>query len=85
MPFNKGTGMGAGLAIVALIGGAVSVAIVGYHGVFATFVTASVGASMTTLLVAFITDALHDRGARQPASEPLLAPAPAKVESAGPT
>lgn len=76
--------MGAGLAIVALIGGAVSVAIVGYHGVFATFITASVGASMTTLLVAFITDALHERGAREPAGEPLLAPVPSKAEPAGP-
>lgn len=53
--------MGAGLAVIALIGGAVSIAIVGYHGILLAIVSASIGGSFTTLLVAFLSDALRPR------------------------
>lgn len=76
--------MGAGLAIIALIGGAVSVAIVGYHGIVLTFVTASVGGSMTTLLAAFLSDALLHRDGRETPSLPVLTPTTTQAEPAGP-
>lgn len=46
--------MGAGLAIIAILGGAVSYAIVGPTGLIGTLVTLSVGGSFTTLVAALL-------------------------------
>jgi hypothetical protein len=75
--------MGAGLAIIALIGGAASVAIVGYHGILIAFLTASIGGSFSTLLVAFLADGLRGRTGDE-AHGDLLAPAAPEAEPAGP-
>lgn len=74
--------MGAGLAIIALIGGAASVAIVGYHGIFLAFVTASVGGSFSTLMVAFLGDMLQRGKFQAPAADP--APLASDVTPIGP-
>jgi hypothetical protein len=69
--------MGAAFALVALIGGGASVALVGWHGLLLGLVTASVGGSLATLLAALLGIMLRhsaDEGltATPPAQEPTV-------------
>lgn len=76
--------MGAALALVALIGGAASVALVGWHGILLGFVTASLGGSLATVLAALLGAALRHSGDEAAAiAEPVLEGVPAVTGEAG--
>jgi hypothetical protein len=58
----RNPGMGAALALIALIGGAASLAIVGWHGILLGALTASLGGSLCTLLAAVLASLLRKAG-----------------------
>lgn len=75
--------MSAGLAIVAILGGLISMIVVRPEGLFTTLATVSVGGSLITLAAALLADWSRGAGQAEAASrdEPVSSPAKAQANS----